>query len=164
MNTENNIADNDMINIQIPDADFPNAGDKLTTAIRLVDQYQWHIIYDWLLLKDFSQLIPKGSKRTIFDLGPKERFKMIRDVNRSRQSSRRGSYTFSKNGSQRNKNGIRKLDYPSQAVFSVGLKKHPRKRPEFVIPFHNREDRGLEVYVLFALISFLAWFFIIAWE
>ena len=54
--------------------------------------------------------MPKGSKSTIFDLGPKERFKMIRDVNRSRQSSRRGSFVFSKNGSQRNKNGIRDMD------------------------------------------------------
>ena len=46
MNTENNIADNDMINIQIPDADFPNAGDKLTTAIRLVDPYDMDYIND----------------------------------------------------------------------------------------------------------------------
>ena len=35
---------------------------------------------------------------------------------------------------------------------------YPRKRQEYVIPFVEREDRGLEVYVLFAVISFLAWF------
>jgi len=35
MDTENNIIDNNMINIQIPDADGPNAGDKFNTALRL---------------------------------------------------------------------------------------------------------------------------------
>ena len=105
----------------------------------------------------FSQLMPKGSKSTIFDLGPKERFKMIRDVNRSRQSSRRGSFVFSKNGSQRNKNGIRDKD-PRAIVLKIWCVRYPRKRQEYVIPFVEREDRGLEVYVLFALISFLAWF------
>ena len=108
----------------------------------------------------FSQLMPKGSKSTIFDLGPKERFKMIRDVNRSRQSSRRGSFVFSKNGSQRNKNGIRDKDPRAIVlkIWCVRFHKYPRKRQEYVIPFVEREDRGLEVYVLFALISFLAWF------
>lgn len=30
------MTENNMINIQIPDADAPNAGDKLNTALRLV--------------------------------------------------------------------------------------------------------------------------------
>ena len=152
-----------MINIQISDADAPNAGDKFNTALRWAYPYWWVISNDsfW-----FSQLMPKSSKNTIFDLGPKERFKMIRDVNRSRQSSRRGSFVFSKNGSQRNKNGIRDTD-PRAIVLKISavdwiwcvrFHKYPRKRQEYVIPFVEREDRGLEVYVLFALISFLAWF------
>ena len=47
----------------------------------------------------------------------------------------------------------------NQCEGHIGVSQNnPIKRQEYVIPFVEREDRGLEVYVLFAVISFLAWF------
>ena len=46
------MTDNNMINIQIPDADAPNAGDKLNTALRLAYPYLSLIIHDEFGLKN----------------------------------------------------------------------------------------------------------------
>ena len=44
------MTENNMINIQIPDADAPNAGDKLNSALRFAYSYLSPIIHDEFLV------------------------------------------------------------------------------------------------------------------
>ena len=115
------------------------------------------------VIKYLSDIVYTGGKPTstksIFDLGPKERFAMIKEVNRQpnyrknslRNLSRKFSFKREDSDFQKKKKTTLEIDQVKEAT-ALG-----RLGPKFAIPDETK-DTGILVYYIFAFATFICCF------
>jgi len=124
--------------------------------------------------KIFSDIVYTGGKPTstksIFDLGPKERFAMIKEVNREPRNisikrtqqnlTRKLSRKFSFSKTEQSRGNPRKREKKTTTLEIDQVKERAalgRSGPKFAIPDETK-DTGILVYYIFAFATFVCCF------